>query len=139
MNKVILTGNLTKDPELTTTQSGINYCRFTLAVQRKYANENGEHEADFPNIIVWRKLAENCYQYLKKGSKATVVGQLQTRTYENTKGEKCFAVEVVAEEVEFLNRKTENNGDKAENAAQQPPKQATQVKFEPIDDENLPF
>ena len=78
MNKVILIGNLTKDPELATTNSGISVCRFTLAVTRNFANAEGEREADFLDIIVWRGQAENCHKYLKKGSKCGVVGVLQT-------------------------------------------------------------
>ena len=72
MNKVVLIGNLTKDPELSTTNSGVNYCRFTLAVSRRFANTNGDRDADFINIVVWRGQADNCHKYLKKGSKACV-------------------------------------------------------------------
>ena len=68
MNKVILIGNLTKDPELSTTNSGISVCRFTLAVPRRFANAEGERETDFFNITVWRAQAENCNKYLKKGN-----------------------------------------------------------------------
>ena len=135
MNKVILIGNLVKDPELTTTNSGINVCRFTLAVQRRFANEDGERDADFPNIVAWRGLADNCHKYLKKGSKCSVVGMLQTRSYDAQDGSKRFAVEVVADEVEFLNTK------KPEESQEEPKKEAKaeQTKFEPIDDDNLPF
>ena len=72
MNKVILIGNLTKDPELTTTTSGISVCRFTLAVSRRFTNSEGERETDFINIVVWRNLADNCHKFLRKGSKAAV-------------------------------------------------------------------
>lgn len=132
MNKVILVGNLTKDPELTTTTNGISVCRFTLAVQRRYANENGERDADFINIVVWRAQGENCYKYLKKGSKAGVAGSIQTRTYDAQDGTKRYATEVVAEEVEFLASKQGQETSKTESSA-------TQTKFEPIDDDNLPF
>ena len=79
MNKVILVGNLTKDPELVTTNNGISLCRFTLAVQRRFTSGDGEREADFINVVVWRGQADNCYKYLKKGSKAGVCGSIQTR------------------------------------------------------------
>lgn len=100
MNKVYLIGNTTKDVELSTTTSGVNVAKFTLAVQRKY----GEKETDFINIVVWRTLAENCYKYLKKGNKCAVVGSLQTRNYEDDKG-KHYITEVVADEIEFLTAK----------------------------------
>lgn len=135
MNKVILIGNLTKNPELTTTNSGINVCRFTLAVQRRFANEDGERDADFPNIVAWRGLADNCHKYLTKGSKCSVVGVLQTRSYDAQDGSKRYATEVVAEEVEFLNTK------KTEESKEEPKKEAKaeQTKFEPIEDDNCPF
>ena len=107
MNKVILTGNLTKDVELSETNSGIKVARFTLAVQRRFANADGEREADFINIIVWRTQAENCHKYLKKGSKAAVIGTLQTRNYEADDGTKRYVTEVVADTfngVSFLSR-----------------------------------
>ena len=105
MNKVILIGNLTRDPELITTNNGISLCRFSLAVQRRFASQDGEREADFINIVVWRAQADNCYKYLKKGSKCGVVGSLQTRSYDATDGTKRYSTEVVAEEVEFLSRR----------------------------------
>jgi single-strand DNA-binding protein len=136
MNKVVLIGNLTRDPELTTTSNGIDVCRFSLAVQRRYENSEGERDADFINIVVWRGQAENCHKYLKKGSKCCVVGSLQTRTYDAQDGSRRHATEVVAEEVEFLSTK------KAEGATEEPKEEkpkSEQTKFEPIDDDNLPF
>ena len=132
MNKVILVGNLTKDPELTTTTNGISVCRFTLAVQRRFANESGERDADFIPIVVWRAQGENCYKYLKKGSKAGVAGSIQTRTYDAQDGTKRYTTEVIAEEVEFLASKQGQETSKTEPST-------TQTKFEPIDDDNLPF
>lgn len=105
MNKVILTGNLTRDVELATTQSGISVARFTIAVQRRFANADGEREADFINIVVWRGQAENCNKYLQKGSKCAVVGSLQTRSYDADDGSKRYVTEVVAESVEFIGNK----------------------------------
>ena len=106
-NKVILTGNLTKNPELTTTSNGKSVIRFTLAVSRNYKNTNGKVETDFINIVIWNLLAENCNKYLKKGSKCTVVGTIQNRSYEAQDGTKRYITEIVAEEVEFLSTKKE--------------------------------
>lgn len=141
MNKVILVGNLTKDPELTTTNNGISLCRFTLAVQRRFTSGDGEREADFINIVVWRAQADNCYKYLKKGSKAGVVGTLQTRAYDGNDGTRKYATEVVAEEVEFLASKGASNTEEAEAPAGSKSSGKSDVvnKFEPIDDDNLPF
>ena len=130
MNKVILIGNLTKDPELSTTTGGNSVCRFTVAVGRKYANSEGERETDFINIVVWRNLADNCHKFLKRGSKVAVVGNIQNRSYDANDGTKRYITEVVAEEVEFIS--TKNNGD------EQPRKEEV-TKLEPIDDNDLPF
>lgn len=130
MNKAIIIGNLTKDPELTQTTSGISVCRFTLAVSRKFTNAEGERETDFLNIIVWRNLADNCHKYLKKGSKAAVTGSIQTRSYDAQDGSKRYVTEIVAEEVEFVGAKM-NEGSKEEVS-----------KLEPIaddDGDDLPF
>jgi single-strand DNA-binding protein len=107
MNKVILIGNLSKDPELSTTTSGISVCKFDIAVQRRFENANGEREADFFKIIAWRGLADNCRKFLSKGKKAAVVGSLQTRTYDDKDGVKRYVTEIVADEVEFLSPKQE--------------------------------
>ena len=139
MNKVILVGNLTKDPELVTTNNGISLCRFTLAVQRRFTTSDGEREADFINIVVWRAQAANCYKYLKKGSKAGVVGTLQTRAYDGNDGTRKYATEVVAEEVEFLASKGATNTEEAEAGSKSTGKSDVVNKFEPIDDDNLPF
>lgn len=88
MNKVFLIGNLTRDPELSSTTSGISYCRFTLAVSRNFASKDGKRETDFINIRVWRALADNCAKYLKKGSKAAVSGSIQTSSYDGNDGQK---------------------------------------------------
>ena len=142
MNKVILVGNLTRDPELITTNNGISLCRFSLAFQRRFASEGGEREADFINIVVWRGQADNCYKYLKKGSKTGVVGSLQTRSYDGTDGTKRYSTEVVTEEVEFLSSKGASNGEdfaEAPAGSKSTGKSDAINKFEPIDDDNLPF
>ena len=128
MNKVILIGNLTKDPELTTTNNGVSVCRFTLAISRRYANAEGERETDFINIVVWRALADNCHKFLKKGSKTAVVGNMQSRSYDANDGTKRYITEVVAEEVEFIS--TRNDAPKGDDDV---------AKLEPITDDNLPF
>ena len=133
MNKVILIGNLTKDPELSTTNSGINYCRFTLAVPKRFA-QAGERDAEFINIVVWRIQADNCHKYLKKGSKACVVGSLQTRSYDAQDGSKRYVTEVVAEEVEFLSTKNS-----ADNMSTGTVGGSDASELQPIEDDTLPF
>lgn len=101
MNKIILIGRLTKDPELRYTQNGTAVCGFTLAVDRAYKRE-GEPSADFINIIVWNKAGENAAQYLAKGRQAAVEGRLQIRSYEGNDGLRRYVTEVVADRVEFI-------------------------------------
>ena len=100
MNKIILIGNLTKDPELRATQAGKSVCAFSIAVNRKTAS--GEKVADFFRINAWGKLGENCARYLKKGGKAAVVGELRASTYEDKHGKTRVSLDVFAEQVEFL-------------------------------------
>lgn len=102
MNKVILIGRLTKDPELNYTNSGKAVCKFTLAVNRPYSNQDGESQADFINIVVWNKPAENSANYLAKGRQCAVEGRLQIRSYEAQDGTRKYATEIVANSVEFL-------------------------------------
>lgn len=102
MNKVFLIGNLTRDPELSETPSGVSVCKFDLAVNRNFTNANGDRECDFLKIVTWRSLAENCGNYLSKGKKVSVAGSIQTRSYENSNGEKRYVTEIIADEVEFL-------------------------------------
>lgn len=134
MNKTILVGNLTKDPELTTTNNGIAVCRFTLAVSRRFIGANGERETDFLNIVVWRSQAENCNKYLKKGSKCAVVGSVQTRSYDAQDGTKRYITEIIADEVEFLSTKN-----KSEETGSVPAKTEEVTELKPIDDDSLPF
>ena len=145
MNKVILIGNLTRDPELVTTNNGISLCRFGLAVQRRYSSNDGEREVDFFNIVVWRAPAENCYKYLKKGSKVGISGSIQTRSYEGNDGTKKYAFDIVAEEVEFLaskNSSTDVDGIPSDNVgggSKSTGKSDVINTFTPIDDSDLPF
>ena len=109
MNKVILIGNLTRDPELAETSNGVKVCRFSIAVNRDYTNSNGEKITDFFNITAWRGLAENCGKYLAKGRKVAIVGSLQNRTYEDKDGNKRAVMDIIASDVEFLSPKEEES------------------------------
>ncbi|MCD8921660.1 single-stranded DNA-binding protein [Staphylococcus gallinarum] len=108
INRVVLVGRLTKDPEFRTTPSGISIANFTLAVNRTFTNAQGEREADFINVVVFKKQAENVNNYLSKGNLAGVDGRIQSRSYENNEGKRIFVTEVVADSVQFLEPK--NNG-----------------------------
>lgn len=109
MNRVVLVGRLTKDPELRYTPSGAAVATFTLAVNRPFKDQQGENQADFINCVVWRKQAENAANFLKKGSLAGVDGRLQSRSYEAQDGRKVYVTEVVAESVQFLEPKSNSN------------------------------
>ncbi|QTD40158.1 single-stranded DNA-binding protein [Sporosarcina sp. Te-1] len=102
INRVVLVGRLTKDPELKYTQSGIAVTRFTLAVNRAFSNQSGEREADFINCVTWRKQAENTANFLRKGSLAGVEGRIQTSSFDGQDGKRVFMTEVVADSVQFL-------------------------------------
>jgi single-strand DNA-binding protein len=108
MNKVILIGNLTRDPDARQTPSGVPVTTFSIAVNRPVSNQQGEREADFFNIVTWRKLAETCAKYLAKGRKVGVVGRLQTRSYDDNTGQKRWVTEIIADEVEFLTARSED-------------------------------
>jgi single-strand DNA-binding protein len=103
LNRVILIGRLTRDPELRYTPAGVAVTQFTLAVDRPFTNnQSGNREADFINIVTWRQLAETCANYLRKGRLTAVEGRLQIRNYENNEGRKVYVTEVVADNVRFL-------------------------------------
>jgi len=108
INRVVLVGSLTKDPEYRTTPSGVSVATFTLAVNRTFTNAQGEREADFINCVVFRKQAENVSNYLFKGSLAGVDGRIQSRSYENQEGRRIFVTEVVCDSVQFLEPKNQN-------------------------------
>lgn len=110
LNRVVLVGRLTKDPELRYTPNGAAVATFTLAVNRTFANQSGEREADFINCVAWRRQAENVANFLKKGSLAGVDGRLQTRNYENQQGQRVWVTEVQAESVQFLEPKNSGSG-----------------------------
>lgn len=108
MNKVFLIGRLTRDPELRYTGSNIPVATFSVAVNRNFSNAAGEREADFINIVVWRKQAENVKNYLNQGSQVAIDGRIQTRSYDDQDGKKRYVTEVVADNVEFLGTKGSN-------------------------------
>lgn len=126
MNHVTLIGNLTAAPELRSTNSGVSVCTFNIAVNRRFANQQGERETDFIPIVVWRTTAESCAKYLAKGNKVAVSGVLQTRRYEDKEGKRRTAFEVVADDVEFLTPKTGGAVEAPEG-------------FTEIPEDNLPF
>ena len=153
MNKVFLIGNLTKDPEMRSTQSGVAVCNFSIAVNRRFRNPQTEQqETDFLNIIAWRQLAELCSKYLAKGRKVAVTGSIQTRTYEAKDGSKRTAWDIVADEVEFLTPQNQQSGapsapgayttaaSKDSGTAYAPqPHNDFGSGFTQVDDEELPF
>lgn len=143
MNKCIFVGNLTRDPETGSTNSGIAYCRFSIAVNRTYSNANGEREADFINIVTWRGLAENCGRYLQKGSKVCVCGQLQTRSFDGQDGNKRYVTEIVADDVEFIGSRSSANGDAesapAPSANKSGNKKVSELKPIETDEDDFPF
>ena len=108
MNKVQLIGRLTRDPELRYTSNNVPTARFTLAVNRNFTNQSGEREADFINVVVWRKQAENVKNYLKQGSQVAIEGRIQTGSYDAQDGTKRYTTDVVADNVEFLGTKASN-------------------------------
>ncbi|WP_026866605.1 single-stranded DNA-binding protein [Jeotgalicoccus marinus] len=137
LNRVVLVGRLTKDPELRVSQSDIAVANFNLAVNRRFSDQNGERGADFINIVCFRKQAENVNQYLSKGSQCAVDGRIQTRNYENKDGQRVYVTEVVAESVQFLDSKSENS--KPNNNQQNYSNQARQTTGSKPSYEDNPF
>jgi len=113
LNRVILIGRLTRDPELRYTPSGVAVAQFTLAVDRPFSRDQGgerEREADFIPIVTWRQLAETCANYLRKGRLAAVEGRMQVRNYENNEGRRVYVTEVIADNVRFLESPNRDSG-----------------------------
>ena len=132
MNKLTIIGNLTKDPELRTTASGINVCNMTVAVNRRRAGN--DPETDFFGVSVWRGLGESCAKYLRKGAKVCVIGAVGVRTYQTNSGETRAVMEVNADDVEFLSGRNEN---RQESPAPAP--EGTPEGFTAVETDELPF
>ena len=131
MNRTFLIGNLTKDPELRATRSGVSVCTFNIAVNRRFDKKDGEMVTDFYRITTWREMAENCSKYLAKGRKVAVIGELQPGIYEGKDGRTYLDLTVQAEEVEFLTPK----GDSREEKPEIPP----MSDYTDLTDDDLPF
>lgn len=123
MNKAILIGRLTRDPELRSTSTGRNVCQFSIAVNRNFTNANGEREADFINCVVWDKQAENLARYQKKGNQIAVDGRIQTRNYDDKDGKRVYVTEILANSISFLDAKGNSNGNNGFNDLPEPPMQ----------------
>lgn len=132
MNKILLIGNLTRDPESNTTSSGVNFTRFNVAVNRPFANSSGERVADYFDVICWRQLADRCAKYLYKGSKVGINGSVQRRQYEDRDGIKRTSFDVVADEVEFLTPR-QNDGQR------DTPPNSVPAGMQEVDNDDLPF
>ncbi len=135
MNKVFLIGNLTRDPELSETASGIAVCRFGIAVNRRRTGDS-EPQVDFFNVTAWRGLADTVARFCKKGNKISVVGQIQIRQYEGNDGTKRTSVDVIADDIEFLTPKNSAGGEEDFTPAA-PKKRPTLEAFD--DDSDIPF
>jgi len=140
MNKLTIIGNLTRDPELRTTQSGVSVCTFTVAVNRRRTQNQQQPEADFFRVSAWRELGENCAKWLIKGKKVAVVGPVSVSTYQGNDGKTYANLEVLAQDVEFL-----SPAGQTEIAPQAAPQQAQQTQmpiaggFTPVETDELPF
>ena len=137
-NRVFLIGNAVKEPELSTSSSGTSYCRFNIAVSRKFSKDG---ETDFFNVVTFKGLAENCNKYIKKGMKVAVIGQVQNSTYQDKDGNNRTSTQIVADEVEFLSTKAEMNNQEEKEPIQQKFKPATKKPYVPFegDKDSLPF
>lgn len=142
MNKIVLIGNLTRDPEVRSTQNSVTVCSFTIAVNRRFAPQGGEKVTDYFRITAWRQLGETCARYLSKGRKVAVIGELQARTYEGNDGQTRMSLDVSADEVEFLSPKQQEDG-----GYQQGPRSSAKPDVNPADlagfteikDDDIPF
>ena len=140
MNKLTIIGNLTRDPELRTTSTGLNVCTFTVAVNRRRSANGNQPEADFFRVTAWRQLGELCQRYLTKGRKVAVIGSVSVSTYTGNDGSTRASLEVTADEVEFLSSRNEDAGYAPAPAASQSAAPASAMGgFEEVDDEDLPF
>lgn len=134
MNKLTIIGNLTADPEMRATPSGVTVCTFTVAVNRRFANADGDRITDFFRVNAWRQLGDTCGRYLAKGRKVAVVGELQARTYQAKDGTTRMSLDVAADEVEFLSPK-ESDSATVQNGTVTPQNDG----FTDISSDDLPF
>ena len=143
MNKVILMGRLTRDPEVRyTTTNNTLVCTFTIAVNRRFARQEGQPDADFFNIVAWSKTGEFCSKYFKKGQQVGIIGRLQTRNYDDKDGKKVYVTEVVAEETYFADSRRDGEGAGANTfSGVDAPFSAdtSSSDFTPVTDDDLPF
>lgn len=142
INKTVLVGNLTRDPELRTTQSGTAVASFTVAVQRRYKDADGNYPADFINCVAWRGTAEFIAKYFSKGSKIGIVGSLQSRSYDDSNGIRRYITEVVVDEAEFAGGKPQRDVQKLSEQEEQLVDELFSEElsdFEQIDEGQLPF
>ena len=142
MNKAILIGRLTRDPELRTTPTGRNVCQFAIAVNRTYTNASGEREADFINCVVWDKQAENLSRYQKKGNQIAVEGRIQTRNYDDKDGKKVYVTEILATNISFLDAKGTGTTGNVFSSLPEPPMQEESImpeRVETVSVEKDPF
>lgn len=137
LNNVVLVGRLTKDPELRYTPSNQAVATFTLAVNRRFKNQNREREADFINCVIWRQNAENLANWAKKGALIGITGRIQTRSYENQQGQRVFVTEVVADDFQLLEFNKQNNQGQSQGNSQ--PDFSRQAEPMDISSEDLPF
>ena len=140
LNRVVLTGHLTKDPELKVTQSGLSVVQFVIGVQRQFARKDGEREADFISCVAWRKTAENIAKYFKKGQLIGIDGRVQTRSYDDKNGQRVYVTEVVVDNFAFLSSQkgqgNQNPSQRPNTTAQDPFAETGSVD---ITDDYLPF
>ena len=141
LNRVILIGRLTRDPELRYTPSGVAVAQFTLAVDRPFTNQQNQRETDFIPIVTWRTLAETCANYLRKGRLAAVEGRIQVRSYDNSEGRRVYVTEVVADNVRFLDTSNRGEFGDSRNDPIRDNKDPFSDDGDPIDisDDDLPF
>ena len=141
MNKLTIIGNLTRDPELRTTTTGINVCTFSVAVNRRGRrdDQNGQPEADFFRVSAWRQLGENCAKFLAKGRKVCVVGPVSVRTYQANDGTTRASLEVTAEDVEFLSSRNDGEAGAYSAPAAAPAAEPQAAGFTAVETDELPF
>ena len=145
MNKVIMIGNLANDPEARTTQSGISQSTFRIAVQRRFANQQGVREADFFTVIAWRQTADFCNRYLSKGRRVAVEGSIQNRSYDAQDGSQRYVTEIIADNIEALGSRDEGSSaprqtrDPGPTPPPAPSPNPSMNDFTEVDDDELPF